>query len=101
MMLVLLSHCDIGVQLIPIRRYIFAAFFETTSYDFFYLVYRCGLEKRTLYFDIFFNEMFLTCRVPTFRGQKEGKHGGPQGISFLFIDCTMSKLEFCGSPIVI
>ena len=34
------------------------------------VVYRCGLEQRILYFDIFFNEMFIPCRVPTFRGRK-------------------------------
>ena len=50
------------------------------------LVYRCGVEKRTLHFDIFFNEMFLPCRVPTFKGQKVVKHGGRQSISLLFID---------------
>ena len=44
------------------------------------LVYRCGIEKRT------FSEMFLPCRVPSFRGLKVVKHGGHQGISFLFID---------------
>ena len=45
----------------------------------------CGLEKRTLHFGIFFNEIFLSCRVPTFRGQKVVKHGGHHGISYLFI----------------
>ena len=34
------------------------------------LVYTCGLDKRTLHFDNYFNDMFLSCRVPTFRGQK-------------------------------
>ena len=34
------------------------------------LVYRCGLEKRTLFFNIVFNETFLPCRMPAFRVQK-------------------------------
>ena len=44
------------------------------------------LIKRTLYSDIFFKEIFLPCRVPTFRDQKVVKHGRHQGISFLHID---------------
>ena len=48
--------------------------------------YWCGLEKRALHFGIFFfNESFLSCRVPKFRGQKVVKHGGHHGISYLFI----------------
>ena len=35
---------------------------------------------------IFLSRIFLSCRVPTFRGQKVVKHGGRRGISFLFID---------------
>ena len=46
------------------------------------LVYRCGLEALALYF---FNEMFLTYRVPSFRGRKVVKHGGHWGISFLLL----------------
>ena len=41
------------------------------------------LRKRTLHFGTYFNEIFLSCRVPTFRGQKVIKHGGHHGISFL------------------
>ena len=44
------------------------------------------LGKRTLHLYSVFNEMFLPCRVTTFMGQKVVKHGGHQGISFLFID---------------
>ena len=47
-------------------------------------VYWCGLEKRALHSGIFFSRIFLSCSVPTFRGQKVAKHGGHQGISFLF-----------------
>ena len=42
--------------------------------------------KRTLHSGIFFNGIFLSCRVPTFRGQKVVKHAGHRGISFLFTD---------------
>ena len=65
------------------------------------LVYRCGLEKRNVHFDFFFNEMVIPCRVPTFRGQKLVKHGGHWDISFLFVDLTRSNLKFYGSLIVI
>ena len=53
---------------------------------FVYEVYWSGLEKWTLYTSFFFNGIFLSCRVPTFREQKVVKHGGHRGISFLFID---------------
>ena len=46
---------------------------------FVYLVRRYGLEKMT-----FVNEIFLPCRVPTFRNHKVVKHGGREDISFLF-----------------
>ena len=49
-------------------------------------------KKRTLHFAIFFNENFLSCRVPTFRGQKVVKHGGHHGISYLFIGWTRSVI---------
>ena len=49
------------------------------------LVFRCSLDKRTFHFDILFNEMFIPCRVPTFRDQKVLRHCGHWGISFLFI----------------
>ena len=39
----------------------------------------------TLHFDIF-NETFLPCRVPIFRGQKVVEHGGTGVFLFLFID---------------
>ena len=57
-------------------------------------IYWCGLEKRTLHIKNFFNEMFLACRVPTFRGQNVVQHGGHQGFSCLFIDRTRSNLCF-------
>ena len=44
-----------------------------------------GLEKKTLHFYFVFNEMFLPCRVPTFRGQKVAKQGGHRGVSFLLL----------------
>ena len=66
------------------QRNMFAAMFETT--DFVHLVYRCTLEKGGLRLDIYFNDLFLPCRVPTIRGQKVLKQGGHQGISFMFID---------------
>ena len=43
--------------------------------------------KKDLVFFIFsFKEIFLPCRVPTFRDQKVVKHGRHRGISFLHID---------------
>ena len=63
-------------------------------------VYWCGLECRTLHSGIFFNGIFLSCWVPTFRSQKVVKHGGHRGISFLFIDLTRSTLSLYDSPIV-
>ena len=65
--------------------YIFAAIFETAHHCFSGLRLLVRLSKRTLRFGIFFNEFFLSCRVPTFRGQKVVKHGGHHGISYLFI----------------
>ena len=50
------------------------------------LVYMCGLEKVPCILIFLFNEMFLPCRVTTFRGQNMVKHGGHWGISFKFID---------------
>ena len=64
---------------------IFAVLFEQHFIASVDKVYWCGLEKRTLHSGIFFfSRIFLLCRVPTFRGQKVAKHGGHQGISFLF-----------------
>ena len=45
-----------------------------------------GKKKRTEHSGILINGIFLSCTVPTFRDQKVVKHGGHQGISFLFIE---------------
>ena len=51
------------------------------------------LRKKDIAFLVFINEIFLSCRVPTFRGKNVVKHGGHQGISFLFIDWTRTNLQ--------
>ena len=40
-----------------------------------------------MHFEIYFNEIFLLCRVPTLRDQKVVKHGGHRSISLLFMSC--------------
>ena len=50
---------------------------------------------------IVFNGIFLSCRVPTFRGQKVVKHAGHCGTSFLLNDRTRPSLQYYGSLIVI
>ena len=66
--------------------YIFAVLFETTSHCIGLLSLLVWLRKKDLAFWYFFSRIFLSCRVPTFRGQKVAKHAGHWGISFLFID---------------
>ena len=83
-------------EIIFISENIFVAFLKQHPPAFVDLVYRCGLEKWTLYFDIF-DEMFLPCRMPTFRCQKvvtHGSHHGHMCISFVCIVWTRSKLQF-------
>ena len=76
-------------------RFVIVVFPDHTHLLFFYW---CGLEQKNMQFGIFFsslvffNGFFLSRRVSTFRGQKEVKHGGRQGISFVFIDLTRSIL---------
>ena len=49
-------------------------------------VYWRDLEKKDLASWYFFIEIYLSCRMSTFRGQKVVKHSGHQGILFLIID---------------
>ena len=66
---------------------IFAVLFETTSHCFCLLSLLVWHRKKDLAFwYFFFSRIFLSCRVPTFTGQKVVTHGGHGGISFLFID---------------
>ena len=58
-------------------------------------------KKDLVFWYFFFIEIFLPCRVATFRDQKLVKHGRDGGISFLHIDWTRSNLSIYGSLIVI
>ena len=73
--------------------YIFAACFERAYHYFFLLSSLVWLRKKGPCILLFlYNEIFLSCRVPTFRGKKVVKHGGHRGISYLSIGWTMSDL---------
>ena len=65
--------------------YIFAVLFETTPHCFCLLRLLVQLKNGPCIL-VFFSRIFLSCRVPTFRGQKVVKHGSHRGISFMFID---------------
>ena len=76
---------------------IFAVHFETTSHCLCLLSLLVWLRKKQTLHSSIFNKIFLSCRVPTFRGQKVVKHGGHQGISFLFIDWTTICISMAAS----
>ena len=81
-----------GKKSYKLYGYMFATLFKFTG----------GAYKKGPYFLIFFfKDIFLPCRVPTFRGQKVLNYGRHLGISFLHIDGTRSNLKFHGSHIVI
>ena len=56
------SYLWMGIYLLHLLKQQLTAFVD--------LVYWCGLELGPCILIFFFNEMFLPCRVPTFRGQK-------------------------------
>ena len=86
------SMIKLGNILYLLDGSIFAVLFGTTSHCFCWFSLVAWLRKKDLAFWYFFSRIFLSCRVPTFRGQKVAKHGGHQGISFLFFDWTRSNL---------
>ena len=86
------SIIKLGNILYLLDGYIFAVLFETTVHCFCWLSLLVSLRKKDLAFWYFFSRIFLSCGVPTFRGKKVVKHGGHQGISFLFINWSSSNL---------
>ena len=66
-------------------RYIFAVLLNNISLLLMIKLTSVAQKKKDSAFCFFFYGIFLSCKVPTFRGQTVVKHGGHRGISFFII----------------